>query len=48
MRVSQNDLRELRPRNFTSPLFKDWIRMGVLKGYSPANLYKVLLDVGVL
>jgi len=37
MRVSQNYVRGLRLRNFTSTLFKDWVKIGVLERYLPAN-----------
>jgi hypothetical protein len=37
MRASQNYARELRIRNFTSTLFKDWVKNGGLERCLPAN-----------
>jgi len=37
MRVSQNYVRGLGLRKFTSTLFKDWVKNGVLERYMPAN-----------
>jgi hypothetical protein len=37
MRVSQNYGRGLRVKNFTSTLFEDWVKIGVLERCLPAN-----------
>jgi len=38
MRVSQNYVRRLELRNFTSTSFEDWVKMGVFGRLLPANL----------